>query len=98
MNQVKNTQENLVKEILENASCGPQSAESVGGYAVARGMASLPHVAFVMEQLSQAGQLKQIPDGRYITTNFGELMLLTLNTTSCALTTNKSQYIVANVL
>lgn len=50
MNQIKNTQENLVKEILENASCGPQSAESIGGYAMARGMASLPHVAFVMEQ------------------------------------------------
>ncbi|ENI8058136.1 hypothetical protein ABZX01_003790 [Vibrio vulnificus] len=98
MNQIKNTQENLVKEILENASCGPQSAESIGGYAMARGMASLPHVAFVMEQLSQAGQLKQIPDGRYITTEVGELMLSTLNTTSCVLNANKSQYVVANVL
>ncbi|WP_413285955.1 hypothetical protein [Vibrio sp. MA40-2] len=98
MNQIKNTQENLVKEILENASCGPQSAESIGGYAMARGMASLPHVAFVMEQLSQAGQLKQIPDGRYITTEVGELMLLTLNTTSCVLTANKPQHVVANVL
>ena len=98
MNQIKNTQENLVKEILENASCGPQSTESIGGYAMARGMASLPHVAFVMEQLSQAGQLKQIADGRYITTDLGELMLLTLNTTSCVLTASKSQHVVANVL
>ena len=98
MNQIKNNQENLVKEILENASCGPQSAESIGGYAMTGGMASLPHVAFVMEQLSQAGQLKQIPDGRYITTEVGELMLRTLNTTSCVVISKNTQHVVANVL
>lgn len=98
MNQIKNNQENLVKEILENASCGPQSAESIGGYAMTRGMASLPHVAFVMEQLSLAGQLKQIPDGRYITTEVGELMLRTLNTTSSVVMSKNAQHAVANVL
>ncbi|EKO3874557.1 hypothetical protein P0F29_003186 [Vibrio metschnikovii] len=83
MNHVKNDQKSLVRQILESASCGPQSADSVGGYAIVRGEASIPHVAFVMEQLNIAGQLKQISDGRYITTDVGEMMLAALNT-SCS--------------
>lgn len=98
MNQIKNDQKNIVRQILESASCGPQSADSVGGYAMAKGEASIPHVAFVMEQLTIAGQLKQIPDGRYITTDVGEMMLATLNTACSALAINKTQYVVANVL
>jgi hypothetical protein len=81
MNHIKKDQTSLVREILESASCGPQSAESIGGRVLALGKASLPHIAFVMEQLSIAGQLKKIPDGRYITTSTGDAMISHLTTT-----------------
>ncbi|EKO3667241.1 hypothetical protein NM449_17535 (plasmid) [Vibrio metschnikovii] len=89
MNHIKNDQKSLVLQILESASCGPQSADSVGGYAIVRGEASIPHVAFVM---------KQISDGRYITTGVGEMMLAALNTPCSVLSESKTQHIVANVL
>ncbi|HAS6055336.1 hypothetical protein [Vibrio vulnificus] len=71
--KVKPEQAHLVSSILESASFGPTTVDSMIIWNKSIEEAGRLHVEFVIEQLLHAGCLSRTSDHRFITTREGEV-------------------------
>jgi len=71
--KIKAEQKELVSSILESASFGPNTVDSMIIWNKAIEEAGRVHVEFVIEQLLHAGCLIRTSDNRLITTRQGEI-------------------------